>query len=381
MITLISGQPGHGKTLRAMELAVEAKAKGRAVYVHGVRGLDYAAAGFFPLDDPKQWQALPDRAFVVLDECYSVFPRRAPGANTPDYVKAMATHRHRGFDFVLICQQAKQQIDGFLLGLVEWHEHVRRKAGLKGAIILCWDKFAENTNNSQIKKPWKYPAQLMQRNLYESTVMDTTRVRVPWFVWALPLAVAGLGLLVWRVTGFFSPDEHKSAKVAAPVVSKAEPKHDEPRSVGQPFGAAASRPDDLVSFFKPRIEGQPWTAPAYDGRAVVAEPEVYCIAVDDGRCSCKTEQGTRYVVEPKICRSIAADGVYNPYRRPARDGQGGQVAQQQEQPAQAPGGDRSGAGVSASAGWPGGVGAQTYTPPGAPGSWHADAFGGSGKGS
>lgn len=83
------------------------KAKGRAVYVHGVRGIDYAAAGFFPLDDPKDWQKLPDGAVVVVDECYSSFPRRMPGAKVPAYVDALATHRHRGFDFILICQQAK----------------------------------------------------------------------------------------------------------------------------------------------------------------------------------------------------------------------------------------------------------------------------------
>lgn len=47
-------------------------------------------------------------------------------------------------------------------------------------------------------------------------------------------------------------------------------------------------------------------------------PEVYCIAVDDGRRSCMTEQGTRYEMDKKICRSIAANGVYNPYRRPTR---------------------------------------------------------------
>lgn len=377
MITLISGQPGHGKTLRAIQLALEHKAKGRAVYVHGVRGIDHVAAGFFPLDDPKDWQNLPDGSVVVVDECYSAFPRRMPGAKVPPYVEALATHRHRAFDFILICQQAKQQVDGFVLGLVEWHEHVRRKMGVKAAVILCWDKFSENTNNSQIKKGWKYPTEVMKRNLYESTVMDTTKIRVPWFVWALPFALALLGLLVWRVCAFFTTEGAKPVpKPQAAVAAKAEP------SKGLTMGSGTStRPDDLVAYFKPRIEGQPWTAPAYDSRAVVADPEVYCIAVDDGRCSCMTEQGTRYVVDVKICRSIAANGVYNPYRRPAGDSGRSQLGQS-SQPQQVPSvGAVGGDGVDVSGGWPGGVGARTYTPPGLPGSWHADAFGGSGKGS
>ncbi|MBU6249150.1 MAG: hypothetical protein KGN77_15485 [Xanthomonadaceae bacterium] len=142
-------------------------------------------------------------------------------------------------------------------------------------------------------------------------------------------------------------------------------------------GATAStRPDDLVAYFKPRIEVQPWTAPAYDSRPVAADPEVYCIAVDDGRWSCMTDQGTRYEMDKKICRSIAANGVYNPYRRPAGSGQQGQ-ASQANQPQQVPQENASGAGASGATGWPGGVGAQSYTPPGAPGSWNADAFGGS----
>lgn len=113
---------------------------------------------------------------------------------------------------------------------------------------------------------------------------------------------------------------------------------------------------------------------------MVADPEVYCIAVDDGRCSCMTEQGTRYEMDKKICRSIAANGVYNPYRCPASDAQQGQQASQANQPQQAPKDPASGAGASGgSTGWPGGVGAQSYTAPGEPGSWNADAFGSSNK--
>ena len=80
MIYLITGQPGHGKTLRAMQLALEFKGKGRDVYVSGVRGLKTAEAGFIDLPDPTKWMDLPDGAVVVLDECYSAFPRRMPGA-------------------------------------------------------------------------------------------------------------------------------------------------------------------------------------------------------------------------------------------------------------------------------------------------------------
>lgn len=57
--------------------------------------------------------------------------------------------------------------------------------------------------------------------------------------------------------------------------------------------------------------------------------------MDDGRCSCMTEQGTRYAMDKKICRSIAANGVYNPYRRPALDAQQSPHSGAQVQPADA----------------------------------------------
>lgn len=35
--------------------------------MHGVRGIDHVAAGFFPLDDLKDGQSLPDGAVVLVD--------------------------------------------------------------------------------------------------------------------------------------------------------------------------------------------------------------------------------------------------------------------------------------------------------------------------
>lgn len=365
MIYLETGQPGHGKTLRAMQLALEFQSKGRDVYVHGVRGLKYGETGFIELTDPRKWQDLPDGAVIVLDECYTAFPRRAPGAKVPDYVEAMATHRHRGFDFILICQQAKQQLDIFILGLIDRHEHIRRKFGFNKAVILWWDKFSENLNDSNTKIIWSYPRDVMKRNMYESTVQDTTQKKIPWYIWALPLSVIVLVLLVWKITAFFDPP--KPVKVA----DKPDGKPAMLAGLGGGGDQVEKRPDDIAKWLKPRIEGQPWTAPAYDKRPIVSAPELYCIAVDDGRCTCMTEQGTRYLVDVKICRSIASDGAYNPTRAPV---QAAQVSQQQ-----LPASDSVSSGghpVGVEGGWPAGVGAAEYKPPATPGSWNANVFGG-----
>ena len=365
MIFLETGQPGHGKTLRAMQLALEYQAKGREVYVHGVRGLKYGETGFHQLVDPRKWQDLPDGAVIVIDECYSAFPRRAPGAKVPDYVEAMATHRHRGFDFILICQQAKQQLDIFILGLIDRHEHIRRRFGLRKSVILWWDKFSENLNDSNTKIIWSFPKSVMDRNIYESTVQDTTERKIPWYIWALPLSIVALLLLVWRVMSFFSPPPPKPVAALASSSELAR----KPHSV---LGAdqVEKRPDDIAAWLTPRIAGQPWTAPAYDGRAIVSQPELYCAASDDGDCRCLTEQGTTYVLDLKICRAIARDGSYNPTRMPRQ-----QQEQQYQEPQQGQA-SISAAPVGVGQGWPAGVGSASYTPPGTPGTWQADAFGG-----
>jgi hypothetical protein len=357
MIYLITGQPGHGKTLRAVQLAVEFVEKGREVYAHGIRGLDFNKAGFRELDDPTKWEDLPDRSVIVLDECYTVFPQRSGASKVPPHVQAMATHRHRGFDFILIAQQAQKQIDGFLLGLVERHEHVRRKFGLKKSVILWWDKFSPNVGSSDTKKLWSFPQKIMERNLYESTVEDTTQRKIPWFYFAIPVLLIAIALMYNRVMSFFQPP------TPAPTAQSASAQRsgfaDQPQ---------LKRPEDIASWVRPRLAGQPWTAPAFDGRSIASNPEIYCIAVEDGGCSCITEQGTKYIVEVKMCRAIARDGVYNPTRQPVQQVPPPPVQTSSEP---APFVPRPLAGVPGAAR---GVGRSVYVPPASAGFGSPDSF-------
>lgn len=45
-------------------------------------------------------------------------------------------------------------------------------------------------------------------------------------------------------------------------------------------------------------------------------PDLYCIAVDDRRCASHRQHVTKYEIEADACRSIARDGIYNPFRKP-----------------------------------------------------------------
>ena len=91
-ITVITGQPGNGKTLRSMEMLEAALKKGdRPVYVSGVKGSLPAKAR--QLENAREWEKVEDGALIFIDEAWRDFGhlQDARGAPTPAYVQALAT--------------------------------------------------------------------------------------------------------------------------------------------------------------------------------------------------------------------------------------------------------------------------------------------------
>lgn len=328
-IKLITGQPGHGKSLYAITLGLAFVAEGRPVYAAGFKDLDYAATGFLPLPDdfrafdPREkddngrqlvkWQQLPHGAVIILDECYDYIPQRGAGKPVPPHIDSMARHRHTGHDIILVTQK-HDQIDGFVKGLIGTHVHVRRKFGWNAAVLRTWDRFSSNTmaTDTVATERWVYPKKNF--TLYKSATVHSVKRKTPWFVWFLPVGVAAVVGLLWLTWHNFSSMGEPPAKAAAVTGAYA------PGAVAAGGGLAAAdermRANNWPAWMAPRVAGQPWTAPAWDGLQPQGVPDLYCIAVDDGRCKCITEQGTAYRVDHRVCQSIALNGVYNPFRRP-----------------------------------------------------------------
>ncbi|MDW2981743.1 zonular occludens toxin domain-containing protein [Rhodanobacter sp. KK11] len=324
-IELITAKPGAGKSLLAITKGLAFLKEGRTVYAAGFKELDYEATGFLPLPTPLEafdksnvddnglikpdWMLL-ENSVIIYDECYSVIPSRAAGRPVPVHIAALARHRHYNIDFILVTQK-HDQIDSFVRGLVGQHIHVRRKFGLNGAVLKTWDHFELNAEKAKPDSSpyWKYPKQNFR--LYKSATAHSVKRKLPWYVWApIPLLLL-IGGLVWNVVHTFG------GKAAAPATAAS--------AAGA--GVAASSRDadddlrrrDYAKWLQPRVTGQPWTAPAWDQLQPQGVPDLYCIAVDDGRCECRTEQGTQYHVEAGVCRTIAREGVYNPFRKPMVD--------------------------------------------------------------
>lgn len=323
---LVTGQPGHGKTAYALDKALKFKAEGRAIYAHGVKDLDYDKAGFLPIEDPTKWQDLPDGSVVLLDECYTVFPNRNPGAKVPDHVEAMARHRHRGFDFILIAQQGLQ-LDPFLRGLYEEHVHVRQTSIFKSKTKLKrWNQYQNNVQGHCADVvDWIRPKHVFE--LYTSTTMVTTKRTMPmWLRWLLAGVVFLVVVMIFLKWHFDSKmaefdAEAKGAKAAAlPARGSA--------GAGVAANPQDKRWDTLVDYAKdhqPRFGTMPWTAPIFDQRPPMSDPQIVCMSSTGGNdaqghykapsCTCYTEQSTLYEVSEPDCRTIARNGPqYNPYR-------------------------------------------------------------------
>lgn len=324
MLYLVTGQPGTGKTSLGLDRAFKLQKEGRTIYAHGIKDLDYERAGFlrFPDDDPTRWQELPDGSVCLIDECYSAFPNRNPGSKVPEHVEPMARHRHRGFDFILLAQQGLQ-LDPFLRGLYESHEHLKIKYG-NVVELRRWGSYQGNVNGlCSDKSTFVRPKYVF--DFYTSTVLDTTKKRIPsWLKWVaigIVVCVAVLGYLKYSTTK--KMETMRSQHVAAGDVPSAALARS---PAADPSAPRYDTPQDYAVAHLPRFGTMPWTAPVYDSRTITADPQLICASSLAGQgadgshleasCTCLTEQSTVYEVSEPECRRIARQGpVYNPYKQ------------------------------------------------------------------
>lgn len=348
-IVLVTGLPGHGKTLYTIATYRSmAEKDARPVYHSGLRGLKLP----WKEHKPENWQALPPNAVFIIDEAQFVFPLRGRGA-PPEWIQRLAVHRHQGIDIVIVTQDPLL-IDSFVRRLCDRHYHVVRKFGTNFAVVHEYangvhDRVAHGRGDS-IKHEWRYPAEVFE--LYESAEVHTVKRRIPLRVYLLalaPLVVVGLVWTVYRrhVASEEAVAVQPSRPSSAPLSFSQAPVSAGPQGRGQPLTV-----QQYIELHRPRIAGLAYTAAAYDQvtQPVEAPYPAACVASAD-RCKCYSQQATALETPDDLCRAIAAGGFFVAWRSQVAPG----VAPGAQQPGQvqavAPGaGVVSGGAVSIGAG-------------------------------
>lgn len=339
-ISLLTGLPGAGKSLRMAEAISELVEKGEHVFACNIDGLKIPGVTIW--EDAKKWRDLPSGSIMFVDEAQAFFPERR-GGEAPEYVR-MNKIRHDGIRLVLATQQPNY-LDTYLRGLVGYHEHLLRRAGKQESFLFRENQVMDVVRQklATIKRNYDYEVYKFKPRYfacYDSAQTHQIKYQMPALVkralMILPFAVL-LG-----VGGWYTVFRDSSLAKAAPAEVEA-PSSTAPDSAGA-AGAAAkvekiTTGEGYVASITPLVADVPWSAPAYINRPVVSDPHVYCMSTEDS-CRCITEQMTRVPVADDVCRDIARWGEpYNPFKAPGagqvRDDRG--LASDQPQQPSAPG--------------------------------------------
>ncbi|MGH8075959.1 MAG: zonular occludens toxin domain-containing protein [Lysobacter sp.] len=342
-IEVITGLPGHGKTLLMMEKLHDAAKKAeRPLFAAGIEGLAPGLATVLP--DPTQWNAkdengehiVPDGSLIFVDEAWKWYGHlhNATGQKTPDHVLAFAEHRHRGLDFVMTTQ-GPGQLYPFLRTLIEGHTHVVRAMGTQAANLYTWaelndDVKSRTMRDAALRKLWSYPKQNF--NSYKSATQHTIKRKIPLRVFLMPVALLGAIGAAFIAYTYLKPSARAEAMATEEAAGGLPPTPTGTR-VAAMTATQAHEPEAVAEYFaqfRPRNDAIPSSAPAYDKRRVVAQPQVYCVIAGPGEtatgydaeedCRCLTEQGTPYKLDDAMCRMNARNGhAYDHFKQPPRN--------------------------------------------------------------
>lgn len=223
MITVITGVPGSGKTLYALEWMERQQRDGREIYTDVE---DCTLKGLLPA--PEDWRELPDGALCVYDEAHQRFPATGKaGLSSDPRIKDLDTHRHHGYDLVFITQ-ASTRLHHDIRKLTGQHIHVQRNFGANTVTLYRWERAAnENDKNDRQAADvqlWHYPKRLYK--FYKSATVHTHTRRVPRkliSVLVLVLGLFGFGAYTLSQNRFFTGEINPPSTPTAPKTQLTEP--------------------------------------------------------------------------------------------------------------------------------------------------------------
>ncbi len=309
-VSVVTGKPGHGKTLYAVsKLSEKAKTENRQVYYHGIPDLKL---DWIEFDNPHDWidpDVIPDGAIVIIDEAQRHFPPRATGSKVPPHVQLFDTHRHRGLDIYLITQDP-MLIDSFARNLAGEHIHVLRPFGTQQAKIYRWEHVVDPDSRSERNLAvdtghFRYDKKVF--DLYKSATVHTVKRKIPWkLAFGVPALIVGLivsVMVAMSILGNKATSSNTVKDLSKPTATGVDPEQKKVVDLGDPKN------------YKAAIAGRPETAPIYSEVAKISVIPVMSACVEmAGTCKCYTQQGTLIKdAHYLICAEFVDNGRFNPY--------------------------------------------------------------------
>lgn len=314
MLALVTGLPGHGKTLRTLWMVERLRNQSdRIVYQSGIPDLTLP---WHELPNGKDWSSVPDGSIVVIDECQRVFPPRASGSAVPEHVRALETHRHRGLDFYLITQHPRL-LDAHVRSLVEVHENVTRPFGQRYAKVRRWqscqDNPARGEQDAEVER-WSYPSAVYA--WYRSATQHTMQPRLPWQKVLLLLFVVAflIGVFLYMNGRLYGASASSSASASSLASVPAGSRSSSSPESSAPVALGAR---EWANFWRPVVPESPASAPAYQAAGAlrpVALPRVAGCLASRADCVCFTQQGTRLDFPASLCVAMLMRPAFDPYR-------------------------------------------------------------------
>lgn len=333
MMYLISGQPGNGKSLRAMFMLREEHERNLKAHAEGKEELrrfftNIAGAttdenpDAFPwiekLPEHNDWTKLPDGSYVVYDEAHadgntpglerygSLFPSTGkPGESSDMRIRAMSTHRHRGFDLVFLTQWPSK-IHHQVRSLIGSHTHMNRGMGLQAAGVLQWprvqvDPYDENQREKAEEEIWQYPKDLYGK--YKSATLHTAshKFKIPKKVLAGLSKLVVTLLVLWALYYFLVPEK------------KPKPEEGVPQKEASLLAPAAPAPASSDPVLLPGMQ-------AYSQVNTEPAPSLAgCVSGDRG-CRCFSTQGAQIDMGKHECLALLERplpfNVYHEFKAP-----------------------------------------------------------------
>ncbi|WP_373700682.1 zonular occludens toxin family protein [Neisseria dentiae] len=339
MLYLITGVPGSGKTLKMIsDLMNRQDLKNRPLYLDGIPEVNGQLIPNLPIPEGETmhtWHKwAPTGAILVIDECQRVFRPRPSGSKVPDYVAELETHRHKGIDIFLLTQHPRL-IDSNVRALIGHHCHIA-KTNLGVRRMLEWERCADPTLTKDVQSAVKsvYTLDKKAFGVYKSAEEHTKiRTKLSRVVYIFPIVLFVLIAASWYVysswnsridemkVGQEKPKiEHKGLipdSSSAATVGHVQTVNSQGQYPPKPASAPDPKPHISEADYKPAIDGQPWTAPLYNGqnKAVKTMPYPVACIKSQNKCTCYTDQATPIKgMDKDTCIDYALNGIYNPYK-------------------------------------------------------------------